>query len=283
MTLGRNLIFACGIGLSTLMFGAAHDTPNLPITEIVRRSVAVNTSDWQAQPQYGYREFDLKSKVDAGGTVHPQQSKSYEVMMIDGSPYHRLIAINNEPLTPALAAQEQFKLQREMLTRQHETAEERTARIAKYQNNRAEEHTLMQQMTEAFQFKLVGEETQEGTECYVLDAYPRADYQPPLERAKVLKGMRGRLWIDKTDYHWVKVQAEVISPVEFGLFVAQVKPGTRFELSQAPVGNVWLPKSFTESVNASVLGLYGYRTKEEEHFSAYHSNQLSASTRTVAP
>jgi hypothetical protein len=179
------------------------------------------------------------------------------------------------------AAQENTKFQHEILRRQHETADDRRVRIGKYQNGRADEHLLMQQMVEAFTFKLVGEETIQGAECYVLDALPRPDYHPPVERAKVLTGMRGRLWIDKLGYHWAKVEAEVFSPVQFGFFIAQVKPGTKFQLDQAPVGGVWLPKCFTQSVNASVLGLYGYRTREEEHYSDYHLNQLHAGSRTT--
>lgn len=262
---------------------AARDIPTPSVAEIVRRSVVANTADWKSQPEYGYREFELKSKVDASGSVHPQHSKTYEVMMMEGSPYNRVIAIDNEPLRGVQAAQESEKMQREALRRHNESPGERQARVAKYQNGRAEEHLLMQQMVDAFEFKVVGEESVEGAECYVLDASPRPDYQPPVERARVLTGMRGRLWIDKAQYHWVKVQAEVISPVAFGLFLAQVKPGTKFELDQAPVGSVWLPKCFTESVNASVLGLVGYRTKEEEHYSDYHLNQVSAGSRTAAP
>jgi hypothetical protein len=281
----RCSVLALGLSLTAPALPvASHNTgPTPSVADVIRRSIATNTADWQAQPDYAYQEFDLKSKVDASGKVRPQESKTYEVMMIEGSPYNRLIAVDNEPLGRAQAAQENARLQREMLRRQHESAADRNARLTKYRNGRAEEHLLMQQMTEAFNFKLVGEETLEGAECYVLDAYPRPDYHPPVERARVLTGMRGRLWIDKAGYHWVKVQAEVISPVEFGLFLAQVKPGTKFELDQAPVGGVWLPKCFTESVNASVLGLYGYRSKEEEHYSDYHLNQLSAGSRTAAP
>jgi hypothetical protein len=278
-----SLIVALGLSFGTVALPAANDVSVPSVVDIIRRSVAANTADWKSQPEYAYQEFDLKSKVDSNGKEQPQLSKTYEVLMIEGSPYNRLIAVENEPLSPAQAAQETGKLQREMFRRQHESADERRARTLKYQNSRAEEHLLMQQMTEAFNFKLVGEQTLEGAECYVLDAYPRPDYQPPVERARVLTGMRGRLWIEKSGYHWVKVQAEVLNPVQFGLFIAQVKPGTKFELDQAPVGNVWLPKSFTESVNASVLGLYGYRTKEEEHYSDYHLNSLSAGTRTAAP
>lgn len=274
-------ILALGLSVAVPAFPGAKDVVNPSVADIVRRSVVANTADWKAQPGYAHREFDLKSKVDSTGKAQAQGSRTYEVLMIEGSPYNRLIAINNEPLSREQAAEQEAKLQREMLQRQHETADDRRARVEKYQNNRAEEHLLMEQMAEAFNFELVGEEALDGTECYVLDAYPRSGYYPPVERAKVLTGMRGRLWIDKSQYHWVKVQAEVTSPVAFGLFLAQVKPGTKFELEQAPVAGVWLPKCFTESVNASVLGLYGYRTKEEEHYSDYHLNQLSSGSRTA--
>jgi hypothetical protein len=284
MMLGLRPMLVLSIGLTCTISAtpATHDLQWISVGDIIRRSVATNTADWKAQPQYAYDEFDRKSKVDGSGAEHPQQSRTYEVLMIEGSPYNRLIAIDNEPLRGDQAAQENEKLQREILRRQNESDSERRARIAKYENGRSEEHMLMQQMTEAFNFSLVGEETVEGAQCYVLDATPRPDYHPPVERARVLTGMRGRLWIDKTGYHWAKVQAEVISPVAFGLFVAQVKPGTKFELRQAPVGNVWLPKSFSESVNASILGLCGYRTNEEEHYSDYHLNQLSANAGSAA-
>ncbi len=262
----------------------AAQSPSIPsAVEIVRRSVAVNTADWKAQPDYAFKSYDCKSKVDSSGHSQSQQAKTFEVLMIAGSPYHRLIALNNQPLSAAQSAQEAEKLRSEILRRQHEADGDRRKRISKYQSDRAEEHILMQQMVEAFNFKLVGEETLEGTECYILDASPRPDYVPPVERAKVLTGMRGRLWIDKSQYHWVRVQAEVTNPVQFGFFIAQVKPGTKFELNQAPVGSVWLPKRFTESVNASVFGLYGYRTNEENLFTDYHLNQLSAGSRTAAP
>jgi len=86
------------------------------------------------------------------------------------------------------------------------------------------------------------------------------------------------LYVEKTHYHWVKVEAEVISPVQMMLF-AKVKPGTKFELDQGPVGEVWLPKRFSQSVNASVMGLYGMRSGQEEVYSDYHQTMLDAGVR----
>jgi hypothetical protein len=112
----------------------------------------------------------------------------------------------------------------------------------------------MAQMARAFDYKLVGVETVNGRRCFVLDATPRPGYQPINRDTEVLKGMRGRMWIDTTAYQWVKVEAEVFQPVAFGLFIAHVEPGTEFILEQQPFkGNLWLPSHFTVRVKAEVL------------------------------
>jgi hypothetical protein len=248
----------------------------LPVAQIVSRSVEANTADWKAQPQYSHRERDVKNKVDGNGRVQGGESKTFEQFMLEGSPYSRLIEIDGKPLSRTQEQQEQIKLNAESERRAHESASERRARVAKYQAARAEEHLLMQQMAEAFRFSLAGEQNVNGVDCYVLDAQPNPAYNPPVEKARVLLGMKGRMWIDKEHYHWVKVQAQVINAVPFGVFVAKVKPGTRFELEQAPSGNVWLPKRFSESVNATIFGVYSMRNNEEELYSDYRSGFLPA-------
>ena len=269
-------VFVVAISASGFSAFSAQTDSTAHVSDIVRKSIAANTADWRAQPEYSHRELDVKTKGSSNGGTRVEQSRTYEVTMIEGSPYYRLIAINNEPLSRAQEQQERTKLSREIRHRQDESASDRQTRIDKYQNERSEEHLLMQQMVSAFEFRYAGEQQVEGADCYVLDAIPNPDYRPSVERARVLTGMKGRLWIDKAHFHWAKVEAEVTKPVQFALFIAKVKPGTRFELDQAPVGDVWLPKSFTESVNATVLGFYGMHSTDEEHYSDYRLNTLSA-------
>jgi hypothetical protein len=58
--------------------------------------------------------------------------------------------------------------------------------------------------------------------------------------------MQGKLWIDKPTCQWVNVEAEVVHPVSIAGFLAQVQPGTRFELEKMPVvEGSWLPKHFS--------------------------------------
>jgi hypothetical protein len=240
--------------------------------EIIKRSVSTNTADWKAQLSYSHRESEIKSSIESSGRATIHSHKTYEVMMIDGSPYERLIAINNEPLSKKQEQQEEKKLRAEIQKRHSESPSEREKRLSEFRNERSEEHLLMQQMAKAFLFRLVGEQKLGNVDCYVLDATPNPDYNPPVQKARVLTGMKGKMWIEKKQFHWAKVEAEVIHPVEFALFLAKVKPGTSFEFEQSPVGNVWLPCDFSQSVNASVLGVYSMRNREQEKYFDYRPN-----------
>ena len=92
---------------------------------------------------------------------------------------------------------------------------------------------------------------------------------------KVLTGMRGKLWVDKKNYQWVKVEAEVFKPVSFGLFIAKVKPGTRFTLEQSPVsGNVWMPHHFRVDLSTSILG-YSRNSVDDETYRDYRPNSIA--------
>jgi len=259
--------------------GSLASASEISVPVIVQKSSAANSRDWQAQDSFSHTEREVKSKVNEKGQATFQQSKTYENLMIEGSPYRRVLASNDEPLSGARLADEQAKLAREIAYRRNESPAERKARIAKYNESRAEEHLLMQQMVSAFRFKLLGEEQVEGVPCYHLQATPDPAYRPPVEKARVLTGMRGQMWIDEQQYHWVRVKAEVIEPVSFGFFIARVKPGTEFELVRTAVGSSWLPKNFAERVNATVLGVYGYRNQLETFFSDYKQITPSQSER----
>ena len=264
---------------STSAFAGPAPSSQSSTEAVIRQAVAVNTIDWQAQLHYSYDERDIKSKVDGTGKVQSAQSKTYRTSLLYGSPYGQLLEINGEPISRPQRTLEATKLKNESERRRNESAGKRRSRVSQFEIARADEHLLMEQMALAFQFRLIGEETVNGALCYRFTATPKADYVPPVEKARVLLGMRGQMWIDKLNSHWVKVEAQVIQPVSFGFFIAQVKPGTQFELDQMPVGEYWLPHHFIEKVNASVFGLYGYRTQEESVYSNY---QPAAGSEVVA-
>ncbi|MEO7144375.1 MAG: hypothetical protein ABI165_12830 [Bryobacteraceae bacterium] len=237
--------------------------------DIVRHSVATNAHDWTAVTQYDYRDSDMIEKLDVTGHMSSKSGKTYDVLMIDGSPYKKLVSLNGVPLGADGQARENVKLQRAKAARAAESSGARARRIARFHKDRQADYFLMNEMVHAFNFVLAGRQVLNGRDVYVLEARPRPGYRPPSQKAKVLTGMQGKLFIDARNYHWARVEAEVTRPVTVD-FIANVSVGTKFEFEQQPeAAGVWLPARFTESTNATVLGFKHYRTREVETFSNY--------------
>lgn len=239
--------------------------------EIVKRSVVANERDWQAAPTFTFqdREVQFKGKI--------KTDRTYQVRIIEGSEYRRLIATDGHPLSAALQKQEEEREQREIARRRAESPSQRAARVRQYQQERTQNHVLMNEMVRAFNFRLVGEETVSGHAAYVLEATPKPDYKPVNRDAKVLTGMKGKLWVDKEQFHWAKVEAEVVRPVSFH-FIAKVGPGTKFSLEETPVsGQIWQPKQFTVQVAATVM-MWQRNSRSAETFSNYRAEAAQGAT-----
>jgi len=238
--------------------GAGAQQPN--VQEIVKKSVAATDADFNAAPHFNYEERD---RVGKG-------SKTYRVTMIQGSPYQRLIAINGKPLPAAQAAQEQKKEEQVAASRRSESSGERQRRIAKFDKERTRDHLMMQQLTEAFNFTYIGERKVRSFKVYMLKATPRPGYRPPNMQTQVLPGMQGELWIDQQTYQWVKVMAQVIRPVSIEGFLAQVEPGTQFEIEKSPVvGGTWQITHFAMKSSAKVLFMFNRSSQEDDTYSDY--------------
>jgi hypothetical protein len=230
------------------------------VETIIQRSVAANQEDWKSSPDYSYFERDR----DDGGT------KTYRDVMLVGSPYRYLVAVNGRPLSPEDQKKERQKLEQVVRDRQSESPQEREERLREFQKDRDRDHLMMEQLVDAFNFKLLGQQKMDGFEVYVLAARPRPGYQPPNIETEALTGMQGKLWIDAKTFQWVKVEAEVVHPVAVEGFLARIEPGTRFELEKMPVASgVWLPKHFAMTSRARILFLFTRKQREDETYFDY--------------
>ncbi|MGC2450625.1 MAG: hypothetical protein WA477_23450 [Candidatus Sulfotelmatobacter sp.] len=279
---GGNLRYELVFGLILFMGSgwalAQNPAAQNDVVSIIQKSVEANDRDWKADPAFDYFERDRS----------PDGTKTYDVTNILGSPYERLIEINGKPLTARQRDEEQKKFDAMVSQRRAETPEQRKQRIAKYEADRSRDHEMLAQLTKAFDFKLQGEQKIAHRKVYVLKATPRRGYQPPNRDTEVLPGMEGRLWIDAVTCQWVKVEAHVIRPVSIEGFLAQVEPGTRFELEKAPVqDDIWLPIHYAMRASAKVFFLFPHHSQDDETYFNYHpspatpSNQSSGSTQST--
>lgn len=227
---------------------------------IVRKSAEANDRDWEAVPKYDNYERDRTKDGD----------KTYAVTMLYGSPYERVVAINGNKLTGDKEQEEQKKYEKAVNDRQHESADQRSKRISKYEAERKRDHTMLQQMTSAFDFHLVGKKHLLGYNVYILKATPRRGYKAPDRDSGVLTGMEGELWIDQKTYQWVKVEAHVVHPVRIEGFIAEVEPGTMFEVEKRPVaGDIWMASHFAMKSNAKFMFVVPHKGEEDDTYFNY--------------
>ena len=215
---------------------------------IVGQSVTAAERSWQARDQYTYMERDEDRRLDSLGRIKSENVDVTRMILVNGVRFGQLIERNGQ-----LPSAEELKRRDEDLEKlKHETPEERTARLRKDQENRS----FLDEVLQAFNFQLVGEEVTEGRPAYVFQATPLSGYHPHGKYGKMLSKVEGKLWVDKQDFGWIKVDGQVTQSFSMGLFVARVQRGSHIILEQKSVGDgVWVPKRLEVRASARILFL----------------------------
>jgi hypothetical protein len=236
------------------------------VEEIIRRGSATLKSDWAADPDYAYVERDQLQKHEK------VTSTTSEVVYIEGSDYHLPLASNDQPLAPDREKAELQKMKSEIERRNGESSAARRQRIEKYNKQRSENEELVLDFPNAFTFELLREETMNGHPAYVLSATPKKRTGSS-NAAKVLAGMRGTLWIDKENFHAIRAECDVITPVPIYGILAKVLPGTHVEFEMTPVtDSTWLIGEFSMTLTVSKVGLFKSKEVTGSTFSHYLPN-----------
>jgi hypothetical protein len=212
--------------------------------EIVRHSVALDQRNSEIARNYTYLERQEQRELDAKGNVKDTDSHTWDVTWHEDRrrPYRRLVAHNDKPLSPAEQKKEDEQKRKSLERRTQETPEQRQSRLAE-QKHRREQERPFAELPDAFDFKLVGEEALNGGQTYVIDATPRPGYKPKTREAAIFPKVKARFWIDKNDYQWVKVEADIMDTITFGGILIRMSKGGHFTMENARINNeVWLPK-----------------------------------------
>ena len=104
----------------------------------------------------------------------------------------------------------------------------------------------------------------------MIEATPRPDFKPTQPHADILKKIKGKLWIDKKEYNWVRVEAEATDTISFGFFLFRIHPGSRFNFQQLHLNSeVWLMRRFYINGGARIALLKDDAIEQEDTFSNY--------------
>lgn len=238
------------------------------LAEIVARGNAMLKSDWAADINYAYID---KEEVLKNGRM---TSRTSQVVYVAGSDYYLPLAADDQPLPEDREKAEREKLKAEAARRASETPEARRDRIARFKRQRAQNEAMVLDFPDAFDFRLLGEETIDGRDAYVLSGMPKKRDGPLTLAQKVLSGMKGRVWVDKESFHAIRVECDVITPVPVYGVLAKVLPGTHIEFAMAPVTeSVWLVSELKMTLSLSKIFVFHSTQVTRSTFTGYRVNQ----------
>ena len=250
------------------------------IKDLVRLAAEKDIENDKKERDYTYIEREEEHKLNGRGQVTSTELKTYEIMEIDGEGVRRLIAKNDQPLSSKDAAKEEAKIQKIIDKRKNESESDRDKRLQREEKEREQGRQFVKEVAEAYNFTLSGVEDLEGRETYAIDAEPRAGYAPHRKEAKFLPKFRFRVWIDKAESQWVKLDAECIDTVSIGLFLARIHKGSRVLIQATRVNDeVWLPRHIAVHVDGRLALLKGFSFDADLTYKDY--KKFRTTTRIV--
>src|ERR1700731_2863521 len=164
--------------------------------EIVRRSMEIDRRTLELARNYTCQQREVIKHLDKRGNVKFTEVKTFDVGFYYGEEYSRLIMVDDKPLGDKEKKKEDEKLEKFLAKLRNESPEDRQKRIDKEKKNRQESRAYRQDVANAYDFRIVGEEELEGAKTWVIEATPRKDFKPTQPHADMLKKIKGKMWID---------------------------------------------------------------------------------------
>jgi hypothetical protein len=249
---------------------ASGTVPEEQIRELLRRVADKDIENDKRLRDYTYIEREEQHRLDGKGTVKKVESRTSEVLVIYGEEVQRLIAKDDKPLSEQDAKKEEERIQKITDKRKNESDSDRRKRLEKEEKNRDDGRKFVLEVADAYDFRLVDSETLDGHETWVLDGEPRPGFEPKSREAKFLPKLRGRIWIDKTEMQWVKLDVTTTDTISVGLFLARIHKGTRIVVETTKVNEeVWLPKHVDFHVDLRLALLKNLSVDVEQTFRDY--------------
>ncbi len=244
--------------------------PPEQIRELLLRAEQKDLENDKQQRDYTYLERVEQHSLDGHGGVKKIESRTLEILEIYGEDVERLTARDDKPLSADEVKKEDDKIQKIIDKRKKESEGDRRKRLEKEEKGREEDRKFVLEVADAFNFRLIGSEVLDGYDTWVLEGEPRPGYEPKQRGAKILSKFKGRVWIDKVEAQWVKLDITAIDTISVGFVLARIHKGTHVVVELTRVNDeVWLPKRLQFHFDARVALFKSYDEDVEQTYRDY--------------
>jgi len=285
---------ALRIGLLVLIVAstlAAQDRPLPDHQSFLAETRKHLQTDSALRSSYVYVETRREQKLDKHGRASEESVKVFE--SYPGLPgeerWERLISANGRPV-PAedLARQDRERQKRATAMVQRltdDSSKEHARQEREYQKSRRERDDAVNDIFQVFDIRMVGREQIERHDTIAFSLTPRPEARPRTTEGKQMKHFTVKAWISETDYELVKLEAEAVDTLSFGLGVlARLHKGAQLSFLRRKVnGEVWLPAVVSYQGSARVGLLFTLRRGGTSEYSDYRKYSVDTSSAINTP
>jgi hypothetical protein len=201
------------------------------------------------------------------GATKASHTDAKDVLYLGERRYEHIIQRDGKPLPAAEAQREQEKLDHTAAEAAKLTNDQKAARRAQLERERRQRNEFWKYIPAAYTLLPLADVVLNGCPTYVIRLAPKPGYHG--KYASLLRNAQGTLFIDKRDFMLVRMQAEILGDVSFGLFLGRIDKGSRVTYELTRINNeVWLPH-FIETHGAGRELFKSIRRDEKITYSDY--------------
>lgn len=282
------------IGFALVIAGAtlaAQDRPLPDQDSFLKETRKHLQTDSALQSSYVYTETRREQKLDKQGRISEESVKVFE--SYPGLPgearWERLVSENGRPVPKEELAKQDRERQAKaagMAKRLTEDGpKERARQEREYQKSRRERDDAVSDVYSVFDIRMTGRERIEGHDTIAFSLTPKADARPRTTEGGQMRHFKVQAWISESDYELVKLDAEAIDTLSFGLGVlARLHKGAKLSFLRRKINDeVWLPAVASYSGSARVSLLFMLRRAGSSEFSGYRKYSVDTSSTVATP
>ena len=214
--------------------------------EIIRQSLEAGTRNEEGTHRWISESRAEERQLDPDGSLKSDQIKIYDWVPVQGIYIRKLIAKDGKPLREEDQHKEDQRVEKIVTARLRETESQRAKRLTAEKQKKEKARKFNQEILDAFEFKLLGEESIAGRAAWKIEAIPHPGYKPSDMRAEIFPHVKGIIWVDKQDKLWAKAEADAFEPMSVGFsLIAKLEQGAHLFFEQVRMEDgVWLLRQF---------------------------------------
>lgn len=248
-------------------------------------------TDYSLQSSYSYVETRREQKLDDKGHPTSESVKVFESYpgLPGESRWEQLVAQDGKPVSPGKLAEQDR--QREKKAQEYAQrlaaapAQTYAKQVSDWEKSHRETTTAVDDVFRVFDIRMLGRESIEGHDTIAFSLTPRRDARPRTRDGGIMRHFGVRAWVSESDHELVRLEAEAIETVPFGLgLIARMHQGSRLAFQRRLVnGEVWLPAVVTYAGSARVGLFKTIRRGGVSEFSKYRKFTVDTTTTYGQP